>query len=75
MRFKNKTINALKELSNDEQFEYFFANLDQPEGDKGDFLLDKLAELLIIECELDWEQLEKVRFFLRLGTKVCEVTN
>ncbi len=75
MEFKHKTINTLKKLSSDEQFNYFFAKLDEPEGDKGEYLLDKFAELLVVECNLDWEQLDKVRFFLRLGTKACEAVD
>lgn len=67
MRLKKNTFECLKHLSTSGKFDYFFDNLKKPESPIESKLIDELADLFITEFELDWDDHDKIRFFIRLG--------
>lgn len=71
MRFKNKTIEAMKDLADNDKYGHFFDGLKHTATGDDDALIERLAELLIVECEIDWDELEKVKFFMGLSSKAC----
>lgn len=68
MRFSKHTLSILKEMAKHERFSYFFdsvSNISEDEDEKN--LIEKLANIFIIEFALDWDKIDKVKYFLWLA--------
>jgi len=68
MRFKQKTIEAFQNIADNEEYGHFFSNMKNSDASEENPLIECLAELLIVECNMDWEELDKVKFFMGLSS-------
>ena len=67
MKFTDKVYREIKRLSQDEKYAFFFDKMKEDTDPVTDEVLDKLADLLTVECSIPWEDLPKVKFFLELA--------
>jgi len=67
MNFKKNTIRMLKELASNEEWGYFFENIDLKADTVPEELIGFLAEMLSAEIGAHSGDLEKIKYFIRLG--------
>ena len=69
MHFKPDTLRTLRKIAKSEEYAYFFDNLDKlgelsPEDAA---IIDKIANMLLHEFELDIKDFPKIQYFVRMG--------
>jgi len=67
MNFNKNTIKTLKKISNDDRWGYFFENIDTKSDQVPDELIAFLADMLAVEIGAHHEDLDKIKFFIKLG--------
>jgi hypothetical protein len=67
MNFKKQTIRTIKQLANDDKYGYFFNNIETKADDVPEELIGSLAAMLSSEIGEHSGDLEKIKFFIRLG--------
>lgn len=67
MHLTEYTLNRLKKLSQSDEFDYFFSNMKHGTSEKTDELLQEIAFMCVHEFEIKPNELEKLKFFLRLA--------
>lgn len=67
MQFCEKVYREMRRMASDDKYATFFDNMKKDTDPITDEILDKLADLLIVETKIPWEDLSKVKFFLELA--------
>lgn len=67
MRFKDNSVEEIKNLSNNEDYFYFFDNMKKDTDEKTNQLIEKLALILANELNTGLNDLDKIEFFIKLG--------
>ena len=67
MNFKKSTLKMLKELASDEQWKYFFDNIETKGDQVPEELIVSLSDMLAFELGVHSGDLEKIKYFIRLG--------
>lgn len=69
MYFKNKTLKELRKLADEDQWAYFFENIESgsESSDMPEELIKKLAQMLSIEIGSHYKDLPKIEYFIKLG--------
>lgn len=67
MNFRKDTIRKLKKLASQDRWGYFFENIDLEADAVPEELIGFLADMLAAEIGAHPGDLEKIRYFIRLG--------
>mgnify|MGYP000890771268 CR=1 FL=1 len=67
MNFRKSTLKMLKRLSSDDQWAYFFDNIESKADEVPEELISFLADMLASEIGAHSSDLEKIKYFIRLG--------
>lgn len=67
MNFRKDTIQKLKQLASDDQWGYFFDNIELKADQVPEELIGFLAEMLSSEIGAHPSDLGKIKYFIRLG--------
>lgn len=67
MRLKPSVESRLRKMMKKDKYDFFFRNMDTKNSVITNEIIDKLADLLVIELELNWDRIETVRLFLDMA--------
>ena len=71
MKFHPAVEEQFRKLSRNDRYDYFFDHAkEKPEDEEENELVEKLAELVVAEFYLPWDDLDKVKYFLWLAYHV-----
>lgn len=75
MRLKPSVESRLRKMMKKEKYDFFFRNMDTKNSVITNEIIEKLADLLVIELEINWDRVEIVRFFLDMAACSKEISN
>ena len=68
MNLSDHLIKEIEKLSKDDQFDYFFKNMENKNmSSEETMLLDKLTDIFVKEFDIKHDDREKVKFIVSLG--------
>lgn len=74
MYLKNKTLEKIRKMSEDKEYDWFFNNIQKENlSYKQSELLEKITEIALEEFSaLEDNDKDKLKFFIKLGMHICE---
>ena len=67
MEFRKNTLKIIENLSNKDEYDYFFKNIDNKNVQPPAELIEELANAFMSEFGIRYDEVDKVKFFIRLG--------
>jgi hypothetical protein len=67
MNFKTESLKQIKKLVENEDYSYFFENMNKDTLPEEEKIMDKIAWILMYEYNIPKEDFSKIKFFIKLG--------